>query len=104
MDRYMISNAEAELSDAFLTREQTAAALTARGFPVKAKTLSTKATRGGGPPYRLFGARVLYRWADALRWAEGRLSAPRGSTSEGDAPPLPPRRRGRVVTSKGAKP
>jgi hypothetical protein len=71
--------------DALLTREGTAAALTASGFPVKPKTLATKATRGGGPPFMSFGARVLYRWGDALTWAQGRLSAPRCSTSEADA-------------------
>ena len=70
---------------ALLTRDAVAAALTAAGYPVKSKTLSTKATRGGGPPFSHFGARVLYRWSDALAWAEGRLSPPRHSTSEGDA-------------------
>jgi hypothetical protein len=81
--------------DALLTRDQTAATLTASGFPVKAKTLSTKASRGGGPPYQLFGPRVLYRWDDALKWARARLSAPRSSTSEGDAPAAPKRDRRR---------
>jgi hypothetical protein len=60
--------------DARLTRDQTAAALTEAGFPVKAKTLATKASRGGGPKYQLFGSRPLYRWADALSWAQSRLS------------------------------
>lgn len=46
------------------------------------KTLSTKASRGGGPPYYKFGSRALYRWADALAWAEARLGPPRCSTSE----------------------
>ena len=73
------------LPDALLTRDQTAAALTEAGYPVRPKTLATKATRGGGPPYRLFGARPLYRWGDALAWAEGRMGMPRASTSEGDA-------------------
>jgi hypothetical protein len=75
--------------DALLTRDQTAAALTDAGFPVKPKTLATKATRGGGPPYRLFGARPLYRWGDSLAWAQSRLSEPRHSTAEADfkAPP-----------------
>jgi len=68
--------------DALLTRDAVAAALTAAGFPVRAKTLSTKATRGGGPPFMSFGSRVLYRWGDALEWANGRLSRPRRSTSE----------------------
>jgi len=90
-----------------LTRDQTAAALAAAGFPVKSKTLATKASRGGGPPYRLFGPRVLYRWEDALKWAQARLSAPRLSTSEGDAPPAPQRRSSRLskaATPRGAIP
>ena len=78
-----------ENPDALLTRDALAAALTERGFPVKAKTLSTLASRPGktgSPPFRHFGARVLYRWADGLAWAESRLSALRGSTSEADVP------------------
>jgi hypothetical protein len=70
--------------ESLLTRSRTAEALTAAGFPVKATTLATKATRGGGPPYRKFGLRVLYRWGDAYAWAEGRLTAVRSSTSEQD--------------------
>lgn len=62
-------------SDTLLTRVAVAAALTAAGFPVKAATLATKATRGGGPPYRLFGVRPLYRWGDSVAWAESRLTA-----------------------------
>ncbi len=71
--------------NALLTREQVATALTEAGFPVRPKTLATKVTRGGGPPYRLFGTKPLYRWVDALAWAEGRLSPLRHSTSEADA-------------------
>jgi hypothetical protein len=67
--------------DTMLTRDAVAAALTDAGFPVSAATLATKATRGGGPAYRLFGRRPLYRWADALEWARGRLSAPIANTS-----------------------
>ena len=70
--------------DALLTRGRTAEALTEAGFPVKAKTLATKATRGGGPPFSKFGLRVLYRWDDALTWARERLTPPRCSTSEQD--------------------
>jgi hypothetical protein len=70
--------------DALLTRSQTGAALRAEGFPVADKSLATRASRGGGPPYRRFGARVLYRWRDALEWAQSRLSAPINSTSEVD--------------------
>ncbi len=71
--------------DSLLTRGRTAEALTEAGFPIKAKTLATKATRGGGPPYSKFGLRVLYRWDDALAWAQGRLSATYCNTSEQDA-------------------
>jgi hypothetical protein len=72
--------------DTFLTRVALAAALTEAGFPVSGATLATKATRGGGPPYRLFGRRPLYRWGDALDWARSRLSAPVANTSEATRP------------------
>src|SRR5262245_28299220 len=72
--------------DALLRREHTAEALTASGFPTKAKTLATKASRGGGPPYRKYGPWPLYRWGDSLAWAQSRLSEPRCNTSERDAP------------------
>lgn len=70
--------------EARLRRKTTADALTASGFPCSPATLATKAVRGGGPPYQLFGRIPLYRWGDALGWAEARLSAPRRSSSEGD--------------------
>ncbi len=63
--------------DALLTRDATAAALSAAGYPISAKTLSGKATRGGGPPYGLFAGRALYRWGAALDWARSRLQARR---------------------------
>lgn len=71
--------------EARLTRERTAEALTAAGYPVATKTLATKATRGGGPPYSLFSGRALYRWGDALDWARSMTTAPRRTTSEADA-------------------
>lgn len=67
-----------------LRRHELAAALSAHGFKIAPGTLATKATRGGGPPYRSFGRTPLYRWEDALAWAESRLSAPRRSTSQAD--------------------
>jgi hypothetical protein len=67
-----------------LRREACAQALTEAGFPVKSKTLATKATRGGGPPFQKFGRYPLYIWGDALAWAESRLSAKMRSTSEAD--------------------
>ncbi len=73
-----------ENSDSLLTRQQTGLALREAGYPIADKTLATRASRGGGPPYRRFGARVLYRWADVMAWAESRLSPPVFTTSEND--------------------
>jgi hypothetical protein len=68
--------------DALLTRNALATALTEAGFPISGATLATKATRGGGPPYRLFGRRPLYEWGQGLAWAQSRLSNPASSSSE----------------------
>jgi hypothetical protein len=68
--------------NALLGRKETAAALTEAGFKVSAETLTTKASRGGGPRYHLFGARALYKWGESLAWARSRLSAPRRSAAE----------------------
>jgi hypothetical protein len=71
--------------DTLLGRADAARTLTEAGFRISSATLATKATRGGGPPYRLFGGRPLYRWGDALAWARGRLSEPVTNTSEATA-------------------
>jgi hypothetical protein len=71
--------------DAKLTRKATAEALTEAGYSIAEATLATKATRGGGPPYQLFGRKPLYSWGCALDWAKGRLSKPIRSTSELEA-------------------
>jgi hypothetical protein len=71
--------------NARLDRKAVARALTEAGFPITETTLATKAVRGGGPPYSLWGRKPLYRWADALAWAESRLSKPVRSTSEARA-------------------
>ncbi len=71
-------------ADTLLRRTQTAAALCAAGYPVSDKTLATKATRGGGPPFQLFGRIPLYRWGDVLAWAQARMSAPRCCSAEAD--------------------
>lgn len=69
--------------DTLLTRQVMAQALTAAGFPMSAATLATMATRGGGPPYRVWGGKKpLYLWGEALDWAHSRLSKPIHSTSE----------------------
>ena len=71
--------------DTLLRRKVTSDALNEAGYPISDKTLATMATRGGGPPYRCFGRIPLYRWGDALTWAQSRLSLPRRTTSEADA-------------------
>ncbi len=63
-------------SDALLNRQDAAAALTRAGFRISPATLATKASRGGGPAYRLFGRVPVYRWNDLITWAEGRMSDP----------------------------
>jgi hypothetical protein len=69
-----------------LTRAQLAGALTEAGFPVTVSSLSTRATRGGGPPYQHWGYRtVLYEWGPALEWARSRLGQVVTTTSELDA-------------------
>lgn len=70
--------------DQRLLRVPTAAALTECGFKIASSSLATMATRGGGPPFCKWGPRAVYRWGDALAWAEARLSGPRRSTSEAD--------------------
>ena len=70
---------------ALLSRRAAAEALTSAGYPTAVATLATRASRGGGPVYRRYGARVVYRWGDLLTWAQSRLSAPMRSTSEADA-------------------
>ena len=67
-----------------LTRQQTADALTEAGYPTRPSTLSTKATRGGGPPFYKYGPKAIYRWGSALAWAQARLTPSRLSTSEAD--------------------
>lgn len=69
-------------TDTLLTRRRVAEELTKAGYPIANATLATRATRGGGPPYCTFSGRALYRWADALAWAQKLTSVTRCSTSE----------------------
>lgn len=68
--------------DALLGREASSRALTAAGYVTSPATLATKATRGNGPAYRIFGKRAIYRWGDLLDWAEANTAPLRRSTSE----------------------
>ena len=70
-----------------LRRRDLAQALTDNGYPTATATLASWATRGGGPPYRMWGRIPLYCWGDALAWAERRLTKPRSSSSEADIRP-----------------
>ena len=65
-----------------LRRGPCAAALTEAGYPISPDTLATKAVRGGGPSFRLFGRFPLYRWGDSLEWAQSRLGPLVRSTAE----------------------
>jgi hypothetical protein len=60
--------------EALLRRDEAAKALSAAGFPTSPSTLASKASRGGGPPFRLYGRIPVYRWGDTLTWARNRLS------------------------------
>ncbi len=68
--------------DALLSRRETADALTEAGFRTAPSTLATTASRGGGPPFQLYGRIPLYRWGDSLAWARSRLTKPIRTTSE----------------------
>lgn len=71
--------------DTLLRRGPFAQELTNAGYPTKSATLATMATRGGGPPYELWGPLPLYRWGPGLRWARARLRAPVRTASEASA-------------------
>jgi len=68
--------------EAQLGRRDAAQALTEAGLITKPSTLATKASRGGGPPYRLYGRRAIYTWKDLLTWAEANTSPKHSNTSE----------------------
>ena len=59
----------------YLTREEAAAYLTARGLKITKTTLQKYATTGGGPPYVIFGNRALAKPEELDRWAESKLKA-----------------------------
>src|SRR5262249_56961612 len=69
-------------ADTRLTRRQAAKALTDCGVPLSEKTLSTKASRGGGPPYQLFGKIAIYTWRTLVAWALAEMREPARSASE----------------------
>lgn len=62
-----------------LRRKDAATFLTSYGYPISAATLATKATRGDGPPFCVFGRDAFYEEAVLLTWAESRVQY-RGGT------------------------
>jgi hypothetical protein len=72
--------------DDLLTRDENAVALTAAGYIIRSATLATMATRGGGPPFVIFGTRALYRWGDSIDWAQNRSAVARRRRASADTP------------------
>jgi len=68
--------------ETWLRRVPAAEALTAIGYRVSPATLSTKATRGNGPRFRIFNGIAQYRWADLIEWAESRSVYRGGAPTE----------------------
>lgn len=66
----------------YYTRNEAEAYLLKHGIPCTKKTLAKLACIGGGPTYRLFGNKALYKPEDLMAWAESRMSEPRTNTSE----------------------
>lgn len=70
------------MADRYMTREEAAEYIKARGLQVSKNTLQKYATVGGGPIYRRFGNKAVYLPSDLDDWVEQKLSAPQRSTSE----------------------
>jgi len=69
----------------YLSRREAAQYVSDCGLPLSKNTLQKYATVGGGPPYRKFGNRAVYRAPDLDAWVRGKLGEPISSTSEQDA-------------------
>lgn len=69
--------------ETLLGRAQVGVALKARGILfVSTDTLATKATRGGGPPFKRFGKQAVYRWADVVAWVHETMGEAARTTAE----------------------
>jgi hypothetical protein len=66
----------------YLNRLEAATFLTNRGYKTAPATLAKRAVTGGGPLFISWGRKPLYEPAELLRWAEGRCTGPRRSTSD----------------------
>ena len=65
-----------------LGRKALAEALTSHGYIIAVATLATKACRGDGPPFVLWGRQPVYTWGAALDWASSRVRNPRRPQAE----------------------
>lgn len=62
--------------DRYLDRREAAEYLTDLGLRVSAGTLQKWVSTGGGPIYRRWGHRAVYRRSDLDAWAAEKLSRP----------------------------
>jgi len=62
--------------ETLITRQEATKLLNEAGFPISARTLASMGARGYGPPFRLWGTRVLYLASEVLDWAYQRLREP----------------------------
>jgi len=69
-------------SKTFLDRAEAAEYVRAKGLPLSKNTLQKYATVGGGPAYRKFGLRAVYRREDLDTWIENKLGEPISSSSK----------------------
>ena len=53
-----------------------------RGYQIAPSTLATKRSRGGGPPFRKWGRRILYDEDELLVWADTQLGPTVTNSSE----------------------
>ena len=69
--------------DALLSTEELSAAFASLGLPVSPFTLTTKRSRGGGPPFKKFDNKIVrYAWGPARDW---RMAQGRSLNSTSDA-------------------
>ena len=64
-------------AEALLTRKEVASALSEAGYRISASTIATRVANGQpNPPFKVFGRRALYRWSEALAWAQSQCIEP----------------------------
>ena len=66
----------------YLSRDEAAEYVRARGLPCAKLTLQKYASVGGGPAFQKFGSRVVYTPAGLDDWIKRKLTKPITSTSQ----------------------